>query len=162
MHLHPLVRVFKRLPVLRRNTVPAAGHPAARRPHGDSQCDRLLKMSENLVKCSVWIIRGDGWGYDNGFGGLGHVLASGRDVNILLLDTAVYSNTGGQTSKATPKKDQARLAMDCERGYVAQAAFGAKDIQTLHAFLEAESYSGTSLIIAYSPTVKSFYARRGR
>ncbi|MGJ0490551.1 pyruvate:ferredoxin (flavodoxin) oxidoreductase [Methylobacter sp.] len=129
---------------------------------------RLLKVSENLVKRSVWIVGGDGWGYDIGFGGLDHVLAAGRDVNILLLDTEVYSNTGGQTSKATPrgavakfsaagkttpKKDLARLAMDYEQVYVAQVAFGAKDIQTLHAFLEAESYPGTSLIIAYSPCI---------
>jgi pyruvate-ferredoxin/flavodoxin oxidoreductase len=129
---------------------------------------RLLKASENLVKRSVWIVGGDGWGYDIGFGGLDHVLAAGRDVNILLLDTEVYSNTGGQTSKATPrgavakfsaagkttpKKDLARLAMDYEQVYVAQVAFGAKDIQTLHAFLEAESYPGTSLIIAYSPCI---------
>lgn len=130
--------------------------------------ERLLKVSENLVKRSVWIIGGDGWGYDIGFGGLDHVFAAGRDVNILLLDTEVYSNTGGQTSKATPrgavakfsaagkatpKKDLARLAMDYEQVYVAQVAFGAKDIQTLHAFLEAESYPGTSLIIAYSPCI---------
>ena len=130
--------------------------------------DRLLEVSENLVRRSVWIIGGDGWGYDIGFGGLDHVLASGRNVNILLLDTEVYSNTGGQTSKATPrgavakfsaagkttpKKDLARLAMDYEQVYVAQVAFGAKDIQTLHAFLEAESYPGTSLIIAYSPCI---------
>lgn len=96
------------------------------------------------------------------------MFAAGRDVNILLLDTEVYSNTGGQTSKATPrgavakfsaagkatpKKDLARLAMDYEQVYVAQVAFGAKDIQTLHAFLEAESYPGTSLIIAYSPCI---------
>jgi pyruvate-ferredoxin/flavodoxin oxidoreductase len=111
---------------------------------------------------------GDGWAYDIGFGGLDHVLASGRDVNILVLDTEVYSNTGGQTSKATPrgavakfsaagkptgKKDLARIAMDYENVYVAHVAYGAKDTQTLHAFLEAESYPGTSLIIAYSPCI---------
>jgi pyruvate-ferredoxin/flavodoxin oxidoreductase len=129
---------------------------------------RLLGVADTLVKRSVWIIGGDGWGYDIGYGGLDHVLASGRDVNILLLDTEVYSNTGGQTSKATPrgavakfsaagkstpKKDLARLAIDYEQVYVAQVAYGAKDTQTLRAFLEAESYPGTSLIIAYSPCI---------
>jgi pyruvate-ferredoxin/flavodoxin oxidoreductase len=129
---------------------------------------RLLAVADTLIKRSVWIIGGDGWGYDIGYGGLDHVLASGRDVNILLLDTEVYSNTGGQTSKATPrgavakfaaggkstpKKDLARLAMDYEQVYVAQIAYGAKDTQTLRAFLEAESYPGTSLIIAYSPCI---------
>ncbi|MGR8940123.1 MAG: pyruvate:ferredoxin (flavodoxin) oxidoreductase [Gammaproteobacteria bacterium] len=129
---------------------------------------RLLGVADTLIKRSVWIIGGDGWGYDIGYGGLDHVLASGRDVNILLLDTEVYSNTGGQTSKATPrgavakfsaggkatpKKDLARLAIDYEQVYVAQVAYGAKDTQTLRAFLEAESYPGTSLIIAYSPCI---------
>lgn len=129
---------------------------------------QLLGVADTLIKRSVWIIGGDGWGYDIGFGGLDHVMASGRDVNILLLDTEVYSNTGGQTSKATPrgaiakfsaagkdtpKKDLARLAIDYEQVYVAQVAFGAKDTQTLRAFLEAESYPGTSLIIAYSPCI---------
>ncbi|EIC31012.1 pyruvate:ferredoxin (flavodoxin) oxidoreductase [Methylomicrobium album] len=129
---------------------------------------RLFGVVDTLVKRSVWIIGGDGWGYDIGYGGLDHVLASGRDVNILLLDTEVYSNTGGQTSKATPrgavakfaaagkptpKKDLARLAIDYEQVYVAQVAYGAKDTQTLRAFLEAESYPGTALIIAYSPCI---------
>ncbi|MGR9115369.1 MAG: pyruvate:ferredoxin (flavodoxin) oxidoreductase [Gammaproteobacteria bacterium] len=129
---------------------------------------RLLGVADTLIKRSVWIVGGDGWGYDIGYGGLDHVLAAGRDVNILLLDTEVYSNTGGQTSKATPrgaiakfsaagkstpKKDLARLAMDYEHVYVAQVAYGAKDTQTLRAFLEAESYPGTSLIIAYSPCI---------
>jgi pyruvate-ferredoxin/flavodoxin oxidoreductase len=128
----------------------------------------LLPLSENLCHKSVWIIGGDGWAYDIGFGGVDHVLASGRNVNILVLDTEVYSNTGGQTSKATPrgavakfsangkatgKKDLARLAMDYENVYVARVAYGAKDTQTLNAFLEAESYPGTSLIIAYSPCI---------
>ncbi|MGR9045289.1 MAG: pyruvate:ferredoxin (flavodoxin) oxidoreductase [Gammaproteobacteria bacterium] len=129
---------------------------------------RLLVVADVLIKRSVWIVGGDGWGYDIGYGGLDHVLASGRDVNILLLDTEVYSNTGGQTSKATPrgaiakfsaagkstpKKDLARLAIDYEHVYVAQVAYGAKDTQTLRAFLEAESYPGTSLIIAFSPCI---------
>jgi pyruvate-ferredoxin/flavodoxin oxidoreductase len=128
----------------------------------------LLPLAENLCHKSVWIMGGDGWAYDIGFGGVDHVLASGRNVNILVLDTEVYSNTGGQTSKATPrgavakfsangkatgKKDLARLAMDYENVYVAHVAYGAKDTQTLSAFLEAESYPGTSLIIAYSPCI---------
>lgn len=135
------------------------GHPLAQ---------LLQPLSENLCHKSVWIIGGDGWAYDIGFGGVDHVLASGRNVNILVLDTEVYSNTGGQTSKATPrgavakfsangkatgKKDLARLAMDYENVYVARVAYGAKDTQTLNAFLEAESYPGTSLIIAYSPCI---------
>ncbi|MDT8407202.1 MAG: pyruvate:ferredoxin (flavodoxin) oxidoreductase [Methylococcales bacterium] len=134
----------------------------------DAVSRQLLEVIDTLIKRSVWIIGGDGWGYDIGFGGLDHVLASGLDVNILLLDTEVYSNTGGQTSKATPrgaiakfsaagkatpKKDLARLAMDYEQVYVAQVAFGAKDAHTLRAFLEAESYPGVSLIIAYSPCI---------
>ncbi|MCG6966327.1 MAG: pyruvate:ferredoxin (flavodoxin) oxidoreductase [Chromatiaceae bacterium] len=121
-----------------------------------------------LVKKSVWLIGGDGWAYDIGYGGVDHVLASGRNVNILVLDTEVYSNTGGQTSKATPlgavakfsaggkpvvKKDLAMMAMAYGNVYVAQVAYGAKDVQVLRAFLEAESYDGPSLIIAYSPCI---------
>ena len=128
----------------------------------------LDTLAENLSRKSVWIIGGDGWAYDIGYGGLDHVMASGRDVNILVLDTEVYSNTGGQTSKATPrgavakfsaggkpspKKDLALLAMDYENVYVAHVAYGAKDIQTIHAFNEAEAYPGPSLIIAYSPCI---------
>ena len=111
---------------------------------------------------------GDGWAYDIGYGGVDHVLASGRNVNILLLDTETYSNTGGQTSKATPlgavakfsaggkptnKKDIAMMAMAYGNVYVGQVAFGAKDVQTLRTFLEAESYDGPSLIICYSPCI---------
>lgn len=129
---------------------------------------RLLALSDALCQRTVWIIGGDGWAYDIGYGGLDHVLASGRNVNILVLDTEVYSNTGGQTSKATPrgavakfsaggkstaKKDLARIAMAYENVYVAHVAYGAKDVQTLHAFLEAESWPGPSLIIAYSPCI---------
>jgi pyruvate-ferredoxin/flavodoxin oxidoreductase len=125
----------------------------------------LLSVADALVSKSVWIIGGDGWGYDIGFGGLDHVLASGRNVNILLLDTEVYSNTGGQASKstprgavakfaakgkATPKKDLGLLAMAYGNVYVAHVAMGANDQQTLRAFLEAEAYDGPSLIIAYS------------
>jgi pyruvate-ferredoxin/flavodoxin oxidoreductase len=128
----------------------------------------LQSLSEYLVRRSIWIIGGDGWAYDIGFGGLDHVLASGADVNILVLDTEVYSNTGGQNSKATPlgatakfaaagkrsrKKDLAKIAMDYENVYVAKVAFGAKDVHTLKAFLDAESYPGVSLIIAYSPCI---------
>nr|VFK35365.1 MAG: pyruvate-ferredoxin/flavodoxin oxidoreductase [Candidatus Kentron sp. MB]VFK77247.1 MAG: pyruvate-ferredoxin/flavodoxin oxidoreductase [Candidatus Kentron sp. MB] len=128
----------------------------------------LATIADTLVKKSVWLIGGDGWAYDIGFGGLDHVLASGRNVNILVLDTEVYSNTGGQTSKATPigavakfsvsgksgkKKDLSLMAMTYGNVYVAQVAFGAKDVQTLRAFLEAESYDGPSLLIAYSPCI---------
>ena len=133
-----------------------------------SEADELDTLAENLSRKSVWIIGGDGWAYDIGYGGLDHVMASGRDVNILVLDTEVYSNTGGQTSKATPrgavakfsaggkaspKKDLALLAMDYENVYVAHVAYGAKDVQTIHAFNEAEAYPGPSLIIAYSPCI---------
>ncbi|MCO5760886.1 MAG: pyruvate:ferredoxin (flavodoxin) oxidoreductase [Chromatiaceae bacterium] len=129
---------------------------------------RLAALAETLARRSVWIIGGDGWAYDIGYGGVDHVLAAGRDVNLLVLDTEVYSNTGGQTSKATPlgavakfsaggkatfKKDLAMMAMAYENVYVAQVAFGAKDVQTIRAFLEAESYPGPSLIIAYSPCI---------
>ncbi len=126
---------------------------------------RLLEVADMLVKKSVWIVGGDGWAYDIGYGGLDHVLASGRDVNILVLDTEVYSNTGGQASKATPrgamarfaasgkaarKKDLGLIAMTYENVYVASIAIGARDEHTLRAFLEAEAYEGVSLIIAYS------------
>ncbi|MES9991242.1 MAG: pyruvate:ferredoxin (flavodoxin) oxidoreductase, partial [Candidatus Thiodiazotropha sp.] len=129
---------------------------------------RLLAVADSLAKKSVWLVGGDGWAYDIGYGGVDHVLASGRNVNILLLDTETYSNTGGQTSKATPlgavakfsasgkptnKKDIALMAMAYGNVYVGQVAFGAKDIQTLRIFLEAESYDGPSLIICYSPCI---------
>jgi len=132
------------------------------------EANELDTLAENLSRKSVWIIGGDGWAYDIGYGGLDHVMASGRDVNILVLDTEVYSNTGGQTSKATPrgavakfsaggkaspKKDLALLAMDYENVYVAHVAYGAKDTQTINAFNEAEAYPGPSLIIAYSPCI---------
>lgn len=129
----------------------------------------LESVADMLVKKSVWIIGGDGWAYDIGFNGLDHTMASGRNVNILVLDTEVYSNTGGQASKATPigavakfamggkelgKKDIVQIAMSYGHVYVAQVAYGAKDVQTLKAFLEAEAYDGPSLIIAYSPCVE--------
>jgi pyruvate-ferredoxin/flavodoxin oxidoreductase len=128
----------------------------------------LEHVADTLLRRSVWIIGGDGWAYDIGYGGLDHVLASGLDVNLLVLDTEVYSNTGGQTSKATPrgavakfsaagkpvaKKDLARLAMDYEQVYVAQVAYGAKDVQTVRAFLEAEAHPGPALIVAYAPCI---------
>jgi pyruvate-ferredoxin/flavodoxin oxidoreductase len=126
---------------------------------------RLLELADYLVKKSVWIVGGDGWAYDIGYGGLDHVLASDRDVNVLVLDTEVYSNTGGQSSKATPraavarfaaggkrtaKKDLGLLAMTYGHVYVAQVALGANDTQTVKAFLEAEDHPGPSLIIAYA------------
>ncbi len=125
----------------------------------------LLSLADALVCKSVWIIGGDGWAYDIGYGGLDHVLASGRNVNVLVLDTEVYSNTGGQASKSTPraavakfaaqgksmpKKDLGMLAMAYGYVYVARIAMGANDQQTLRAILEAEAYDGPSLIIAYS------------
>ena len=126
---------------------------------------QLLSVADMLVKKSVWIVGGDGWAYDIDFGGLDHVLASGRNVNVLVLDTEVYSNTGGQMSKATPlgaiakfaaggkplsKKDLGLIAMTYGNIYVASVAMGARDEQTLKAILEAEAYDGPSLIIAYS------------
>ena len=126
---------------------------------------QLLALADMLVKKSVWIVGGDGWAYDIGYGGLDHVLASGFNVNLLVLDTEVYSNTGGQASKATPraavakfaaggkaspKKDLGLMAMSYGNVYVASVAMGAKDEHTLKAFLEAEAYEGPSLIIAYS------------
>jgi len=130
-----------------------------------SDARELRSLADALVKKDVWIIGGDGWAYDIGYGGLDHVLASGRNVNILVLDTEVYSNTGGQASKATPraavakfasggkpvgKKDLGLMAMSYGNVYVAQVAMGARDEQTLRAFIEAEAYEGPSLIIAYS------------
>ncbi len=133
---------------------------------------RLDLLADYLVRKSVWIVGGDGWAYDIGYGGLDHVLAMGHDVNILVLDTEVYSNTGGQQSKATPrgaaakfasagkatgKKDLAMMAMTYGNVYVARVAFGARDAQTVRAFLEADSYPGPSLIIAYSPCIMHGY-----
>jgi len=129
---------------------------------------QLLSVADNLVKKSVWIMGGDGWAYDIGYGGLDHVLASGKDVNILVLDTEVYSNTGGQKSKATPlgavakfaaagkpsgKKDLGMMAMSYKNVYVASVAMGSNDAQTVRAFMEAEAYEGPSLIIAYSQCI---------
>jgi pyruvate-ferredoxin/flavodoxin oxidoreductase len=130
-----------------------------------SEAKNLLSIADNLVKKSVWIMGGDGWAYDIGYGGLDHVLASGKNVNILVLDTEVYSNTGGQMSKSTSrgavakfaaagksmgKKNLALLAMTYGNVYVASVALGSNDAQTVKAFLEAEAYDGPSIIIAYS------------
>ena len=137
-----------------------------------SPAKELASVADSLVKRSVWIVGGDGWAYDIGYGGLDHVLASGRNVNILVLDTEVYSNTGGQASKATPraavakfamagkglpKKDLGLIAMAYGYVYVARVAMGFNDQQTLKSFLDAESYDGPSLIIAYSHCIQQGY-----
>ncbi len=134
----------------------------------DPKAKDLLSLADVLVDKSVWIIGGDGWAYDIGYGGLDHVLASGRNVNVLVLDTQVYSNTGGQSSKATPlgavakfaadgksipRKDLGMIAMSYGYVYVAQVSMGAKDTQMLKAFQEAAAYDGPSLILAYSPCI---------
>jgi pyruvate-ferredoxin/flavodoxin oxidoreductase len=138
-----------------------------RRLHGSKakNSDTLSQVADVLVKRSVWIVGGDGWAFDIGFGGLDHVLTTGRDVNILVLDTGVYSNTGGQASKATPraavakfaasgkssrKKDLGMLAVSYGSAYVAQVAMGANPAHTVRAFSEAESYPGPSLLLTYS------------
>jgi len=146
-----------------REKLAGAGTPEAR---------DLLAVADALVKKSVWIIGGDGWAYDIGYGGLDHVLASGYNVNILVLDTEVYSNTGGQCSKATPrgavarfafggkttpKKDLALMAMSYGDVYVARVAMGGSDMQTVKAFLEAEAFQGPSLIIAFSHCIAHGY-----
>jgi pyruvate-ferredoxin/flavodoxin oxidoreductase len=132
----------------------------------------LLAVADNLAQKSVWIIGGDGWAYDIGYGGLDHVLASGKNVNILVLDTEVYSNTGGQCSKSTPraavakfaaggkpaaKKDLAMMAVAYGNVYVARVAMGSSDMQTLKAFVEAEKWNGPSIIIAYSHCIAHGY-----
>jgi pyruvate-ferredoxin/flavodoxin oxidoreductase len=136
---------------------------------------QLASLADNLVKRSVWLVGGDGWAYDIGYGGLDHVLASGRNVNILVLDTEVYSNTGGQSSKATPtaatakfasagkrvgKKDLAMQAVSYGNVYVARVAFGSNPQQTLLAMREAEAYEGPSLILAYSHCIAHGYDLR--
>jgi len=138
----------------------------------NAKAKELINVADSLVKKSIWIIGGDGWAYDIGYGGLDHVLASGRNVNVLVLDTEVYSNTGGQASKSTPraavakfamggkgmpKKDLGLIAMSYGYVYVAKIAMGANDQQTLKAILEAESYDGPSLIIAYSHCIAHGY-----
>ncbi len=133
---------------------------------------RLTAIADSLVRKSVWIVGGDGWAYDIGFGGLDHVLGSGKNVNVLVLDTEVYSNTGGQMSKATPrgavakfaaggktnsKKDLAMEAVSYGSVYVARVALGGNDTQTIKAFQEAEAHDGPSIIIAYSHCIAHGY-----
>ena len=146
---------------------------AAATGNGSSSAIRdLLSLADSLVKKSVWILGGDGWAYDIGYGGLDHVLASNRNVNVLVLDTEVYSNTGGQMSKSTPrgavakfaaggkpiaKKDLALMAMSYGTAYVAKVAMGGNDSQTIKAFMEAEAYDGPSIIIAYSHCIAHGY-----
>jgi len=143
----------------------------------DGQAKHLMSVIDHLVRRSIWIVGGDGWAYDIGYGGLDHVLASGRNVNILVMDTEVYSNTGGQASKATPlgaiakfaaagkrtaRKDLALQAVAYGNVYVAQVAMGANPQQTLQAFREAEAYDGPSLILAYSHCIAhGFDIRKG-
>jgi len=143
----------------------------------DKLADNILKLKDYLIKKSVWVFGGDGWAYDIGYGGLDHVLASGEDINVLVFDTEVYSNTGGQASKATPigavakfaasgkkvkKKDLGMMAVTYGYVYVAQIAMGASQRQTLKALLEAERYNGPSLVIAYSPCINhGIYAGMG-
>jgi pyruvate-ferredoxin/flavodoxin oxidoreductase len=139
---------------------------------GSGEAKILINLADFFVNKSLWIIGGDGWAYDIGYGGLDHVLASGHNVNILVLDTEVYSNTGGQQSKSTPlgaiakfaargksqpKKDLGLLAISYGNIYVAKVSFGAKDGQVVQAFREAESYDGPSLILAYSHCVAHGY-----
>lgn len=138
----------------------------------DTKAKQLAGLVDYFVKKSVWILGGDGWAYDIGYGGLDHALHSGRNINILVLDTGVYSNTGGQRSKATPigasakfavagndlpPKDLGMIAMSSENVYVAKVALGANDAQTVRAFVEAESYDGPSLIIAYAHCISHGY-----
>ncbi len=139
---------------------------------GTTDALQLADMADYLVKKTLWIVGGDGWAYDIGYGGVDHVLASGVNVNILVMDTEVYSNTGGQQSKATPlaaaakfasagkalpKKDLGLMAMSYGHVYVASIALGAKDAQTVKAFQEAEQFEGPSLIIANSPCIEHGY-----
>lgn len=135
----------------------------------NQEVKELLKLERDLVSKSVWIIGGDGWAYDIGYGGLDHVMANNLDVNVLVLDTEVYSNTGGQSSKSSQassiakfasggkqgaKKDIGQIFMEYGTAYVAQVSMGANQTQTIKAFKEAESYKGPSIIIAYSPCLE--------
>ena len=160
---------------LMRHLVPLCAHDSGRQGRGSGDADdaaELIRLSEHLVPRSTWIVGGDGWAYDIGFGGLDHVLASNRNVNVLVLDTEVYSNTGGQASKATPtgavakfasagketaKKDLGLLAMTYGHVYVASVAIQARNNQTVKAFLEAEEHRGPSLVIAHSPCIAHGY-----
>jgi len=141
----------------------------------EPEARHLLTVLQHFVRRSIWIVGGDGWAYDIGYGGLDHVLSTARDVNVLVLDTEVYSNTGGQASKATPlgaaakfavkgkdvgKKDLGLMAMSYGHVYVARVALGAKVNQVVHALAEAEAYPGPSLVIAYSPCIAHGYDLR--
>ena len=138
----------------------------------DPLCRELASVIEYMVGRSVWAVGGDGWAYDIGYGGLDHVLAAGRNINVLVLDTEVYSNTGGQSSKATPmgavakfaasgkplmKKDLGMIAMSYGYVYVAKVAMGANNAQTVKAFVEAENYNGPSLILCYANCINQGY-----
>mgnify|MGYP001054052241 CR=1 FL=1 len=138
----------------------------------EPEANQLMSVADMLVRKSIWIVGGDGWAYDIGYGGLDHVLASGYNINVLVLDTGVYSNTGGQSSKATPRaavakfaangkalprKDLGMIAMTYGYIYVARVAMGASDIQTLRAFREADAYNGPSLVIAYTHCISHGY-----
>ena len=152
-----------------RSDVPVAVSEQAERTSRQIQrLSEIQKRVDFLVKRSQWIVGGDGWAYDIGYGGLDHVLASGADVNVLVFDTEIYSNTGGQASKSTPaaavakfaadgkrtaKKDIGAMAMTYGNVYVAQIAMGADKNQTIKAILEAERYDGPSLLIAYAPCI---------
>ena len=137
-------------------------------PSGSPEAKNLLSQADYLVKKSVWGLGGDGWGYDIGYGGVDQIMASGENVNLLILDTEVYSNTGGQMSKATPlgataqfaaagkntpKKNIAAMMIPYGNVYVAQIAFGANPVQTVRAFEEADDFNGPSLIVAYSSCI---------
>ena len=141
----------------------------------ETDAKQLLSLADKLVRKSVWIVGGDGWAYDIGYGGLDHVLASGKNVKVLVLDTGVYSNTGGQSSKATPRgavakfaangkglprKDLGMIAMTYGYIYVAQVAMGASDMQTLRAFREADAYNGPAIIIAYTHCINHGFEMR--
>jgi len=160
-----VVELKRRLESLMKDRRSPASASLRRDEQTAATAKRLLAVADTLVRKSVWIVGGDGWGYDIGYGGLDHVLASGRNVKVLLLDTEVYSNTGGQCSKSTPraavakfasggkrapKKDLGLMAMTYGTIYVASVAMGARDEHTLKAFLEAEAYGGPAVIIAYS------------
>ncbi|MBL8738789.1 MAG: pyruvate:ferredoxin (flavodoxin) oxidoreductase, partial [Planctomycetes bacterium] len=139
-------------------------------PHREAQ--ELAELADHLVPKSVWLVGGDGWAFDIGFGGLDHVLSMPHDVNVLVLDTEVYSNTGGQASKATPlgaaakfasrgkavdKKDLGLMALNYGHVYVASVAIGAQDAHTVRVLREAEAHPGPSLVIAYSPCIAHGY-----
>jgi len=150
---------------------------AALKDNNAQYAKELLSLSQFLIKKSIWIFGGDGWAYDIGYGGLDHVLASGKDINVLVLDTEVYSNTGGQASKSTPvgavakfaasgkrirKKDLGAISMTYGYIYVAQVSMGASNSQVLKTMREAEAYPGPSIVIAYAPCIAHGLRSMGR